>query len=199
MGSGIHFKWERHLQITVIKFTQLQGYCLPQGYYSDDISNSQFSEKLNKITNYISSPLAKEDQSESGIWIWVLCSVSNYAQKYFLKGNGPSITAKIISEDLYYSDLTNEGQPVKNKYPYHYFMSEVENSVSQTSKLYIEGLANDKRIYIRDLFLFNDYIPELYAEAFKHTDLSIIEATKMLQSMIFVCNFADFNLNKMMS
>ena len=197
MGSGIHFKWERHLQITVIKFTQLQGYCLPQGYYSDDISNSQFSEKLNKITNYISSPLAKEDQSESGIWIWVLCSVSNYAQKYFLKGNGPSITAKIISEDLYYSDLTNEGQPVKNKYPYHYFMSEVENSESQTSKLYIEGLANDKRIYIRDLFLFNDYIPELYAEAFKHTDLSIIEATKMLQSMIFVCNFADFNLNKM--
>ena len=40
--AGIHFKWERHLQITVIKNAQLQGYCLPQGYYSDDISNSQF-------------------------------------------------------------------------------------------------------------------------------------------------------------
>ena len=31
MGSGIHFQWERHLQITIIKLTQLEGYCLPQG------------------------------------------------------------------------------------------------------------------------------------------------------------------------
>ena len=197
MSSGIHFKWERHLQITVIKSTQLLGYCLPQGYYSDDIPNSQFNEKLNKIPNFKSSTLVTGDQSESGNWIWVLCSVSNYAKKYFIKGNGPSIPDILYSEDLYYSDLTNDDKPVKNKYPYHYFMSEIENGTPITSKLYIEGLANDKRIYIRDLFLFNDYIPEEYAEAFKNTDLSLIEENKMLQSMIFVCNFADFNLNKM--
>ena len=197
IGSGIHFKWERHLQITVIKFTQLQGYCLPQGYYSDDISNSQFSEKLNKIPNYIDSTLVTNDQSESGVWIWVICSVSNYAGNYYLKGNGASISADIKTEDLYYSDLTSVGQPVKNDYPYHYYMSEVENGVSQTSKLDIEGLANDKRIYIRDLFLFKDYIPEKYAEAFKNVDLSKIEEDWMLQSMVFVCNFADFNINKM--
>ena len=197
MGSGIHLKWQRHLQITVIKLTQLQGYCLPQGYYSDDISNSQFSEKLNKINNYVQSTLVTETQSESGVWIWVLCSVSNYAKKYFLKGNGAAIEKELIAEDLYYSDLTSDDQPVKNKYPYHYFMSEVENGVPQTSKLDIEGLANEKRIYIRDLFLFKDYIPVEYGEAFKNIDLSLIEADKMLQSMVFVCNFADFNLNKM--
>ena len=146
MGSGIHFQWERHLQITVIKLTQLQGYCLPQGYYSDDISNSQFTEKLNQIPNYIANNLVTETQSESGVWIWVLCSVSNYHKKYFLKGNGPKIEDDLKTENLYYSDTTSEGQPVKNAYPYHYFMSEVENGVSKTSKLNIEGLANDKRI-----------------------------------------------------
>ena len=197
MGSGIHFKWERHLQITVIKLSQLQGYCLPQGYYSDDISNSQFTEKLNRIPNYVSSTLVTESQSESGVWIWVVCSVSNYYKKYFLKGNGAPIEATIISENLYYSDTTREGQPVRNKYPYHYFMSEVNNGESQTSKLNIEGLANEKRIYIRDLFLFNDYIPYKYAEAFKHIDLSAMIETQMLESMVFACNFADFNLNKM--
>ena len=197
MGSGIHFQWERHLQITIIKLTQLEGYCLPQGYYSDDISNSQFTEKLNQIPNYIRSTLVTETQSESGVWIWVLCSVSNYAKKYFLKGNGPAIEDELLAEDLYYSDTTNVGQPVKNKYPYHYFMSEVEDGVSQKSKLNIEGLSNDKRIYIRDLILFNDFIPYEYAEEFKHIDLSLVEESKMLQSMIFVCNFADFNLDKM--
>ena len=197
IGSGIHFQWERHLQITVIKLSQLQGYCLPQGYYSDDISNSQFTEKLNRIPNQVDSTLVTDDQSESGVWIWVLCSVSNYAKKFFLKGNGAPIVKDLIAEDLYFSDTTSEGQPVKNKYPYHFFMSEVNNGVSQTSKLNIEGIANEKRIYIRDLFLFNDYIPYEYAEAFKHIDLSAYIETQMMDSLIFACNFANFNLNKM--
>jgi hypothetical protein len=101
------------------------------------------------------------------------------------------------TEDLYYSDLTDAGQPIKSEYVYHYYMSEVENGVSKTSKLYLEGLANDKRIYIRDLFLFKDYIPDWYAEAFKNTDLSKLAEEWILHSMVFVCNFADFKLDSM--
>ena len=195
--SGIHLKWERHLQITTIKYTQLRGYCLPQGYYSDDISNEQFAEKINKLSNYAETNLLRDEQSESGVWIWVLCSVSNYDQSFFIQGNGAKIEKTMEREELYYSDLTSEDQPVKNAYPYHYFMSEVEDGIPQTSKLYLEGLANDKRIYIRDLFLFKDYIPDWYAEAFKNTDLSLLSEEMILQSMVFVCNFADFNLDKM--
>ena len=76
--------------------------------------------------------------------------MSNYAESYFIQGNGDKITGKIEREELYYSDLTNDDQPVRNAYPYHYFMSEVEDGIPQTSKLHLEGLANDKRIYIRD-------------------------------------------------
>ena len=76
-------------------------------------------------------------------------------------------------------------------------MSEVEDGVPQTSKLHLEGLANDKRIYIRDLFLFKDYIPEWYAEAFKNTDLSKLRDDWLIHSMVFVCNFADFKLDTM--
>ena len=197
ISSGIHFKWERHLQITVIKSTTLKGYCLPQGYYSDDISNAQFTEKLGKVKYYAEADILADLQSDSGVWIWVLCSVSNYAETYFIKGNGAKIENEMNKEDLYYSDTTNEGQPVKNEYPYHYYMSEVEEGVPQTSKLHLEGLSNDKRIYIRDLFLFKDYIPDWYAEAFKNTDLTQLEESMMLQSMVFACNFADFNLDKM--
>ena len=198
VGSGIHLKWERHLQITVIKSTQLLGYCLPQGYYSDDISNDQFFDKISRIRNKAFTTILKDTESESGVWIWVLCSVSNYLQKYFIKGNRDEVDMQNIeTEDLYYSDLTTADQPVKNKYPYHYFMSEVENGVSQTSKLVLEGLANEKRIYIRNLYLFKDYIPAWYAEEFKNVDLTQITEDYMLQSMVFACNFADFNLNLM--
>ena len=198
VGLGVHLKWERHLQITVIKSTQLLGYCLPQGYYSDDISNDQFFDKISKITNKASTPLLKETQSQSGVWIWVLCSVSNYMQKYFIKGNRDDFYEEtLVTEELYYSDVTSVDQPVRNKYPYHYFMSEVEDGVSQTSKLVLEGLANDKRIYIRNLYLFKDYIPSWYAEEFKNVDLTQFIQDQMLQSMVFACNFADFNLNKM--
>ena len=197
ISSGIHLKWERHLQVTVIKTTTLKGYCLPQGYYSDDISNSQFTEKLGKVKYYVEGDILAHMQSDSGVWIWVLCSVSNYAESYFIKGNGAKYTATMNREDLYYSDITDEGQPVKNAYPYHYYMSEVEDGKPQSSKLHLEGLSNDKRIYIRDLFLFKDYIPDWYAEAFKNTDLTQLDEDKMLQSMVFACNFADFNLDKM--
>ena len=195
--SGIHFKWERHMQITAIKNAQLQGFCLPQGYYSDDISNAVFADKLSKIPNYASTNLLTEDQSESGVWIWVLCSVSNYAKTFFIKGNGDKIQVNMDTEDLYYSDLTDAGQPVKSEYVYHYYMSDVESGVSKTSKLYLEGLASDKRIYIRDLFLFKDFIPDWYAEAFKNTDLSKLTEAWILHSMVFVCNFADFKLDSM--
>ena len=201
MGSGIHLKWERHLQITIIKETQLLGYCLPQGYYSDDISNYPFSDKVARLPNYYSTPLLKDDESESGNWIFVLCSVSNYGQTYFIKGNrAEKSDITLISEDLYQSDVETtpeEYRISKSVYPYRYFMSEVKDGTPQTSKLVLEGLANDKRIYIRNLFLFKDYIPDWYAEQLKNTDLSVIEADKMLQSMVFVCNFAHFNLEKM--
>ena len=193
INLGVHFKWERHLQITVIQSTRLLGYCLPQGYYSDDISNDEFFEKINKVKNYNFAPIV--EGSQSGKWIWVICSVSNYYQKYFIKGNINAVQSNIITEDLYYSD--NEEIPVKNVYPYHYFMSEVESGIPQTSNLVLEGISNEKRIYIRNLYLFKDYIPEWYAEEFKYVDLTQFEQNMMLQSMVFACNFADFNLNKM--
>ena len=201
MGSGVHLKWERHLQITIIKETQLLGYCLPQGYYSDDIKNSPFSDKVARLPNYYSTPLLRDDQSESGNWIFVLCSVSNYNETFFIKGNKDTkYINTIVAEDLYRSDVEvtpDAERTVKSVYPYRYFMSEVRDGAPQTSKLVLEGLANDKRMYIRNLYLFKDYIPDWYADQIKHTDLSQIEADKMLQSMVFVCNFAHFNLEKM--
>ena len=151
---GLHLKWSRHLQITIFKKEdqKLKGFCFPQAYYTDytdyEDDDTNFLDKYDKALNKAKIPLVRDGTSEDGVWIWVVCSVSNYYKKYFLKGNGAPIEATIISENLYYSDTTREGQPVRNKYPYHYFMSEVNNGESQTSKLNIEGLANEKRIYI---------------------------------------------------
>ena len=49
--SGIHINWSLHMQITVIKTTRLMGYCFPQGYYSDSISNDNIISKI-YINNY---------------------------------------------------------------------------------------------------------------------------------------------------
>ena len=192
MTSGIHFRWERHLQVTVIKMSQLDGYCFPQGYYADDYSNSDISVKANALLNKVDTHLVPTG-SESGVWIWVLCSVSNYAKTFFIKGQGDVVEKEMVAETLYSDSV----RTVLNKYPYHYFMSEVEDRKPQTSKLYLENLKSDKRIYIRQLFLFKDYIPYWYADAFKYTDLSELPATQLIQSLVLIANFAHFDLTKM--
>ena len=54
--------------------------------------------------------LNKKNENESGNWIFVICSVSNYMEKFYINGNDEELLNenKIIKERIYTSESTNE-------------------------------------------------------------------------------------------
>ena len=105
----------------------------------------------------------------------VLCSVSNYDQKYMINGNDYSFIPEKLYENTY------------NDYPYRFYFSN-----SAKKKLLIKNLnKNYSKIYLRSLFLFNDFIPIDYT--FKYIDLTKITG-KGIPSLLFATNFAEVEL-----
>ena len=192
LTTGIHIRWEKHLQISILKSNSLEGFCFPQGYYSDNLSNKDINEKYSNSLNKARVKLNKNNENESGNWIFVICSVSNYMEKFYINGNDEELLNEneMIKESLYISESTNE---IQNSYPFRYFQSNLTNSQKiQYTKLYLENIKNTKKIYFRIIELFRDYIP--YHYNFKYIDLSLLKANDM-PSLIFACNFANFNFN----
>ena len=192
LTSGIHVRWEKHLQISVLKTNDLEGLCFPQGYYSDNIPNTDINDKYAKSLNKARVQLNKNDESESGNWIFVICSVSNYMEKFYINGNNEYnlMENDIIKETLYTSESTKE---IQNYYPFRYYHSNLTASASSSlknSRLYIENCKNTRKIYFRIIELFRDYIPYYYN--YKYMDLSLLKANEM-PSLSFVCNFANYN------
>ena len=189
--GGIHFRWEKHLQITVIKNTALDGYCFPQGYYSDNIPNNPIKTKFdNSLNRYSVNLVNNAIQSESGNWIYVTCAVSNYNGEYYIVGNDESAySAQPLSPEVLYND---ESGVMSSLYPLRYFYSNISNYMSQSSTLYIESITNSAKIYLRAINLFRDYIPHIYP--IKYSDLSLIDDATKIPYLAFTVNFANFNL-----
>lgn len=171
--DGVHIQWSKHLQISVVKVSLLNAMCFPQGYYADLIDNTNINGKYSSVLNKGSVEL----KGTSGVWLWVLCSVSNYNQKFLINDENP---IDIIPETLYDS--------TQSTYPYRYYMSEE----GQTSTLKVQNISKTKKIYLRVIELFQDYIP--YDYSFKYMDLTKMKFGEF-PSLLFVCNFANFNPN----
>ena len=107
--------------------------------------------------------------STSGEWLWVLCAVSNYDMKYELNG----IEQKIIPEYVYDTQ--------SNDNPYRYYFT---NGARKTFTVY-KKVKNQSKVYLRSLYLFNDFIP--YSYDIKYVDM--VNA-KMFQLLLYV-NFED--------
>ena len=178
LTRGVHLQWKKHLQISVLtKNSELTAMCFPQGYYADSIDNTDINSKYDSVLNKFEISLG----SISGKWEWVLCSVSNYNRGFFMNN---ATFIDFVLEKLY----EDSSGSVYSDYPLRYFMSEV----GQTSTLSIQNIANTKKIYLRAIELFQDYIPFEYS--FQYMDLSKMGKDEF-PSLLFVVNFATFKTN----
>ncbi|MGL4947830.1 MAG: hypothetical protein ACRC42_00375, partial [Mycoplasma sp.] len=173
LTNGVHLVWEKHLQVTVFHNNLWYAVCFPQGYYTDKISNEDINNKFDTALN----GWKEEIKEKSGEWMWIICSVSNFNQTYFIN---ESPKTQFELEALY------EDGSLKafSLYPLRYFMSEV----GWKSKLKLENIKSTRKIYFRSIQLFQDYIP--YEYLIRYMDLSKLVANYM-PSLVFVCNFAN--------
>ena len=191
-NEGLHINWLNHLQITIKKGNELTGFCLPQGYYSDYENNDDFDTKYSDALNKGEVNLVKEGTSEEGVWIWVICSVSYYERKFFIMGNdGQKNEYEIEKEVLYVKD---DGSKEYTSYPMRYYLSDLNNNNMYLSKLSIINISPDAKLYLREILLFRNYIPDWFSERIKYMNLRDLTTERQIPSLSFVANFADFDL-----
>ena len=188
ISNGIHLIWEKHLQISIIKTNNLVGYCFPQGYYSDSLSNDNINLKYENSFNKGKVDLLKENQVDNGNWIFVICSVSNYNEIFYIKGNKDETEILNLKKEILYS---YQGINYESDKLLRYYMSDVKNKVSKKTNLYLENITNNKKIYFRSIQLFRDYLP--YKMYFQYVDLSQFDEKTIFPQLLFVVNFANFN------
>ena len=187
--KGLHLNWSRHLQITIKKDENLEGICFPQGYYSDyEDNDSNFENKYTNSLNKARINLVDEDTSEDGVWIWVICSVSYYERKFYIKGNRNDIEDIPIIHEILDVDTNKQ-----TSYPMRYYLSDLNNNVMYKSKLSIINIDPQSKLYLREILLFRNHIPNWYAEKMKYMNVRML-SDNQLPALLFVVNFADFNL-----
>ena len=196
ISRGIHLKWSRHLQIIIKKNNidnKLYGYCFPQGYYSDyEITedDSNLDDIYNKTLNKAKIILIKNNSSENGVWIWVICSVSYYSRYFFLQGNRDEIANETIHSEILREE---EDGVVETSYPMRFYLSDLNNKVMYKSSLSIININEEKKLYLREILLFRNFIPKWYSDKFKYMNMKML-TDNQLPDLLFVVNFADFNL-----
>ena len=193
LSSGIHINWSLHMQITVIKTTRLMGYCFPQGYYSDSISNDNIINKYSSSLNAADVFLVDDRTSESGTWIYVICAMSHYNRKFYINGIDDKVLNEIpLKNEILYQIGGGESGVVRSSAPQRFFMSNTAGLLISTLK--IINITNTKKIYFRQITLFRDYISYWYSKELRYMNLAMLDSNNM-QSMLFFVNFADFELS----
>ena len=192
LSSGIHVNWSLHMQITVIKTTRLMGYCFPQGYYSDSVSNDNIINKYSSALNAADVFLVDDKTSESGTWIYVICAMSHYNRKFYINGNDENVLNEItLKKEILYQTGGGESGIVRTSAPQRFFMSNTAGLLISTLK--IINITNTKKIYFRQITLFRDYISYWYSKELRYMNLAMLDNNRM-QAMLFFVNFADFDL-----
>ena len=195
--KGLHINWSRHLQITIkkpVSDNKLTGYCFPQGYYSDyEDNDSDFESKYDNSLNKAKAKLFPDGKSEDGKWIWVICSVSYYNRLFFVKGNDEE-SFSVINKEILYTDEDVNMDSKTTSYPMRFFLSDLNNNNMYKSKLSIININENKKLYLREILLFRNYIPIWYSEKIKYMNLRDFQDNE-LPVLAFVANFADFDLD----
>ena len=190
-SNPLHIRWSRHAQITLKRENELRAYCLPQGYYSDYEDNSDFDTKYSNALNKADVRLLEEQLPEDGQWIWVICSVSYYQRKFFIKGEDGKEEQE-IKREIIFTDVN--GNDFYASYPRRFFLSDLNNNNMYKSTLSIIGINPQRKLFLREILLFRNFIPEWYSDKIKYMNLRDL-TDNQLPALAFVVNFADFDLD----
>ena len=177
------------MQISIVMENYLVGICFPQDYYTSKYSNDNIGNKYSEVkADKLSVQKRKLNLiTDSGVWIYVTCAVSNYYERFYIIGNDRD---EFDLEKLEHEILYVDGDAVYSQYPMRYYLSNIQNNVKKTT-LTIENLRNTAKIYFRTIQLFRDFIPIEYD--IKYEDLTKI-TNSFMPSLVMVCNFANVEM-----
>ncbi len=153
--NGVKLVWVNHVGVAVKENSgKLGAYCFPQDYIDNLSDNTLIGAALH--TKYGSSRNAylqlMDPVQTGGNWYWVRCAVSFELEKYFVNGTAASPVIQTLKPEILYDSVTND-------YPFRkYFFA------NEKTTLNVKGASSSghKKIYLRNIQAFNDYIPYQY-------------------------------------
>jgi len=151
--SGVTIIWDKHVSIALLKTSsnKLGAYCFPQAYL-DDLKGKTGTGITTLFSTSRNAFLSEMDPVPGlGNWYWVRCAVSFMLEQYYATGTNIAPVMQTLKPEILY-DL------VQNDVPFRKYF----NGNEQVS-LYVSGAkSHTKKIYLRNMYLFNDYLPPLY-------------------------------------
>ena len=178
--NGTNLIWKGLISISLLTDTlrdRLVVYCFPQDYL-----NSPSNYKGRNIINLALSSLNSDNfdlsiENYDNVWFYTRCAYNWDNEIYYLKYNGNSVIPKSINHE-HTSEIHNVDYPFKylfNEYEsYHFYI--------QNAKLNPEC-----DIYIRTLYLFNEYLPQEY-----DTQRVLFTSDNKVTWLVFGIDFFDY-------
>ena len=185
--NSIDIIWQYHMRIS-LEYDNNNGndvfkvYCFPQNYepYSKIIEDST---SLDDATQDILNSATNEYERDlKGEWLWIQCSLSYNNRYYYLNEHSETL----ISETLY----KYNGQEIKNDEPLGYFYNAVNDKTLSKLTIKINSNGSAKKVYLRCLYLFKDYLP--YNYNFRYMDMYRIDKEEF-PPLALAINFAEFD------
>lgn len=156
--TGYHLIWKNIISVSIVQDTTSTGldiYCFPQDYKLN-VANTTGSA-IHTLASNTANVDSIKTSNYNGKWQWVRCAVSNNQKEFYLSNNA----IKQLKSDLMYTYNQNGvSKSVLNDVPFRYFFKDSELS---TFSLLGSNKNSSSDIYIRYVYLFNDYIPQSYA------------------------------------
>ena len=115
-----------------------------------------------------------------------MCSVSYYNRKFYIQSDDEEEEEDIIAEDLFQSEE-------KTSYPMRFYLSDLNNNVMYKSTLSIINIQKQRKIYLREILLFRNFIPFWYSQKFRYMNMRML-SDNQFPALLFAVNFAQFDL-----
>lgn len=169
--------------ISIFASGTLSAICFPQGYLND--LSGKVGTAIATLLGASANAYNYNLGTPSGAWTWVRCAASNYNRAFYVTDQ--TITTPIINTMVPELVYSYGGTKVYNDYPYRYFFKS-----GQTVSLKVQNISlHTKKIYLRSIYLFNDYLPPVYN--FRYMDLTKMPASAF-SSLVFATSYSNFNL-----
>ena len=155
--NGINIIWENHVSISILTDTlknKLSIYCFPQDYLSSP-KNKQGREIIDLAKDALNKDVINIDLNDKeNDWIYLRCAYSWDNEIFYLKSDTYNING---DEQELNHEYASDGRVVD--YPFKYLFMEYYKY-----HVYIQNanLNSESEIYIRNLYLFNEYLPNAY-------------------------------------
>jgi hypothetical protein len=180
LNNGFHIIWRNLISLSFSKSTTdsttFNTYCWPLDYQLDISSVKGNANIENQAKTYLNDKFVKTSYADKS-WFSVRCALSHNMNQFYINTN----TVQNLQSNLMWKNQRTDA-------PFRYMW---QNGAKTNLIITGANLNTNTNIYIRQIMLYNDYLPQLFT--FQNHDMSKLTSSTM-KSQIFSISLLSYKL-----